>query len=163
GIGPPRHHDARERDRDVDRPASDLIPRGVAMSTVTRLAARRAEQADVDLPNLERSLRHPRALFSFAMSWLTGIVPIFTLVPLVPVFSVLYLLGVRGGQRLSSEILFELPPAAMMPGGGFGNAILGTLLMVAIATFISVPIGILAAVFVADLAPESRTATAVRF
>lgn len=113
-----------------------------------------------DASDLERSLRHPRALFSFAMSWLTGLVTVLTLVPL---FSVLWLLVVRGGQSLSLAVLSELPPAALMPGGGFGNAIVGTILMVAIATAISVPMGILAAVFLADFAPDGRTATAVRF
>lgn len=123
-------------------------------------AIRRDPDAEIDLPSLERSLRHPRALFSFAMSWLTGIITILTLIPL---FSVLYLLIVRGGHRLSMALLYELPPAALMPGGGFGNAIVGTLLMVAIATLLSVPIGVLAAVFLADFAPTSRTASAVRF
>lgn len=113
-----------------------------------------------DERELERSLRHPRALFSFAMSWLTGLVTVLTLVPL---FSVLWLLAVRGGSSLSLAVLSELPPAALMPGGGFGNAIVGTVLMVAIATAISVPMGVLAAVFLADFAPDGRTATAVRF
>jgi phosphate transport system permease protein len=114
----------------------------------------------VDLPDLEKSLRHPRALFSFAMSWITGMVTVLTLIPL---FSVLYLLVTRGGAQLSWATLSDLPPAALMPGGGFGNAILGTLLMVGIATVLSVPIGVLAAVFLADFEPESRTASAVRF
>ena len=115
---------------------------------------------EVDVSSLQRSLRHPRSLFSFAMSWLTGIVTLLTLVPLI---SVLYLLVVRGGQQLSTAVFTDLPPAALMPGGGFGNAIVGTILMVVLATAISVPVGVLAAVFLADFAPDSRTATAVRF
>ena len=39
-------------------------------------------------------------------------------------------------------------------GGGFGNAIVGTLVMVGIASLISIPIGILAAVYLAELGPE---------
>lgn len=114
----------------------------------------------IDVSGLERSLRHPRALFSFAMSWITGLVTLFTLVPL---FSVLYLLIVRGGSSLSMAVFTDLPPGAMMPGGGFGNAIVGTILMVVIAAAISVPTGILAGVFLADFAPDGRTAMAVRF
>ena len=41
-------------------------------------------------------------------------------------------------------------------GGGFGNAIVGTLVMVGIAALISVPIGILAAIFLAELGPEQQ-------
>ena len=50
-----------------------------------------------------------------------------------------------------------------MVGGGIGNALVGTLVIVAIATAISVPIGILAAVFLAEIGPDTRTATVVRF
>ena len=114
----------------------------------------------VDIPELERSLRHPRALFDYAMNVATGAA---TLAALLPLFSVLYLLVVRGGKQLGAAAFTELPPAALMPGGGFGNAIVGTIVIVAIAAALSVPIGILAAVFVAEIAPEGRTATAVRF
>jgi phosphate transport system permease protein len=94
------------------------------------------------------------------MSALTGAMAIIALIPL---FSVLIMLLYEGGQRISIELFVELPPAAKMVGGGIGNAIQGTLLIVAIATLISVPIGILAAVYLAEFGPQSRTATAVRF
>jgi phosphate transport system permease protein len=113
-----------------------------------------------DLSDLSRSLRRPRALFSWAMSAITGAMTIAALVPLV---SVLYLLVTRGGKLIGTSLFTELPPAAMALGGGFGNAIVGTLVMVTIAAVLSVPLGILAAVFVAEFDPDSRTATAVRF
>jgi phosphate transport system permease protein len=76
---------------------------------------------------------------------------------------VLIMLIVNGGQRLSVTLFTDLPPAAGMTGGGIGNAILGTLLMVGIASLISVPIGILAAVYMAEFGPGTKTAAAVRF
>jgi phosphate transport system permease protein len=82
---------------------------------------------------------------------------------MIPLFSVLIMLLVRGGERISVALFTELPPAARMPGGGIGNAILGSLLIVAIATLISVPIGILSAIYLAEFGPESKTAAAVRF
>jgi phosphate transport system permease protein len=114
----------------------------------------------IDVPELQRSLRQPRALFSWAMSVLTGLA---TVAALFPLFSVLYLLVVRGGKQLSLSVFRELPPAAMMPGGGFGNAIIGTMVILFIATAISVPLGVLAGVFISEFGPESRTAAAVRF
>src|SRR5262245_47903898 len=113
-----------------------------------------------DLSDLSRSLRRPRSLFSWAMSVVTGAMTIAALVPLV---SVLYLLITRGGKLLGASLFTELPPAAMAVGGGFGNAIVGTLVMVTIAAILSVPFGILAAVFIAEFDSDSRTATAVRF
>jgi len=114
----------------------------------------------IDIQALQHSLRRPRSLFSYAMSAMTGLM---TAVALFPLFSVLYMLAVRGGRQLSLAVFRELPPAALMPGGGFGNAIVGTLLVVSIATALSVPIGIMAAIFIAEFGPDTRTAAAVRF
>jgi phosphate transport system permease protein len=118
----------------------------------------------IDLPRLEKSLRSPRTLFSYSMSILTGVM---TLIAIVPLFSVLFMLAWRGGQRLSLTLFTDLPPAAGPPTarmvGGIGNAILGSALAVAIATVISVPVGVLAGVFVAEISPRGRTAALVRF
>jgi len=78
-------------------------------------------------------------------------------------FSVLYMLIIRGGKRLSLELFTSLPPTAFDSGGGFGNAILGTLVMVGIASLIAVPFGILAAIFLAEFGDETRIATTARF
>jgi phosphate transport system permease protein len=113
-----------------------------------------------DFSDLPRSLRRPRALFSWAMSVMTGVM---TFAALVPLFSVLYLLITRGGKTLGLATFSELPPAALAPGGGFGNAIVGTVVMVGIAALISVPFGILAAIFTSEFGPDTRTAQAVEF
>jgi phosphate transport system permease protein len=110
--------------------------------------------------NLRRSLRSWHTLFSAGMSVLALAMSALALAPLV---SVLFMVVVRGAEKLRPSVFVELPPAAGMPGGGIGNALLGTLLMVVIASVIAIPIGVLAAVFVGELAPESRTATAARF
>ena len=115
---------------------------------------------EIDLQSLALSLRRPRTLFSYTMSMLTGAA---TLAALFPLFSVLYLLVVRGSAALSLAALGELPPAAMTAGGGFGNAIVGTFAIVVIATVISVPFGILGAIYIAEFGPDTRTAAAVRF
>ena len=83
--------------------------------------------SEVDLHALERSLRHPRVLFSFVMSFLTGAA---TIAAMFPLFSVLYMLLEKGGAALNLSVLTELPPPAMMPSGGVGNAIAGTILIV---------------------------------
>ena len=114
----------------------------------------------VDFPELEKSLRRPRTLFDLLMS---GLVAVMTLSALVPLFSVVLMLLWRGGQNLSLEVLTQLPPAPMEQGGGFGNAILGTLIMVVLAGLISIPLGVLTAVYLAQAKPENRFATAVRF
>ena len=116
--------------------------------------------AQEDFSDLAYSLRRPRALFSWMMSVITGAM---TFAALVPLFSVLYLLITRGGKTLGLATFRELPPAALVPGGGFGNAIVGTVVMVAIAALLSVPFGILAAIFISEFGPDTRTAQAVEF
>jgi phosphate transport system permease protein len=124
------------------------------------MSAAAPPEHEIDLPQLEKTLRSSRNLFSYFMSVATGALALLALVPL---FSVLLMLVVEGGSKLSVALFTELPPAAGMSGGGIGNALVGTLLIVAIATAISVPVGILGAIYLAEFAPESRTATVVRF
>jgi len=111
-------------------------------------------------PRMERSLGDRRTLFSTVLSLGTGMA---TVIACVPLFSVLLMLLWRGGGKLSWQLFAELPPTAFEDGGGFGNAIVGTLVMVGIAALVSVPFGILAAVFLAEFGSESTTAAAVRF
>lgn len=111
-------------------------------------------------PRLERQFLERRALKSLLLTTLTWLAALLASVPL---FSVIYMLLVHGGARLDWEALSALPPAGFETGGGFGNAILGTLVMVAISTAISVPIGILAAVYLAILGSHSRIADSARF
>jgi phosphate transport system permease protein len=111
-------------------------------------------------PRLRHSPWEARALRSTILTvgaWLAAIGAS------IPLFSVLYMLIVRGGSRLSWEVLVELPPAGFEMGGGFGNAIVGTLVMVGLGALISVPVGIAGAVFLAELGPNSSLAAAVRF
>jgi phosphate transport system permease protein len=119
-----------------------------------------ASLAGQEAINLRKSLAQPRSLISFLLS---GLVAVMTLSALVPLFSVVIMLLYRGGKSLSLSVFSELPPAAFEEGGGFGNAIVGTVVMVGIAALIAVPFGILAAVFLAEVNPESRLAQVVRF
>ncbi len=131
------------------------VPESVIASNLRDLAS-----TPRALPNLNRAPLEIRALKS---GFLTALTWIGALLASVPLFSVIYTLLVAGGSRLNWETLTALPPSAFDPGGGFGNAIVGTVVMVGIATLISVPLGILAAVYLAILDPDSRLAHTVRF
>jgi phosphate transport system permease protein len=118
------------------------------------------ENETADAPQLQRSWVERRALRSALLS---GVAWIAAIIASIPLFSVLYGLIVRGGHRLSLELFTELPPAGFEEGGGFGNAIVGTLVTVTIGALISIPIGILAATFLGELEPDGRVAQAARF
>jgi len=85
-----------------------------------------------------------------------------TLAALLPLFSVLFMLIWRGGKRLSLAVFTQLPPAPLQQGGGFGNAVVGTLVMVGMAMLMSVPMGLLTAIYLSQT-NQSKVAETVRF
>ncbi|HHD57289.1 MAG TPA: phosphate ABC transporter permease PstA, partial [Desulfobulbaceae bacterium] len=114
----------------------------------------------LELPNLNRQPFESRSLKSVLLSSITVTAALLACIPL---FSVLIMLLYRGGKRLSLELFYALPPTAFETGGGFGNAIAGTLFMVGIAALISIPFGVLAAIYMAELGPDSKMAETARF
>jgi phosphate transport system permease protein len=75
---------------------------------------------------------------------------------------ILWVLFARGFEALSPALVTQMTPP---PGsdGGLANAIFGSVAMVAVATFISTPIGILAGIYLAEFGKNSLVATLVRF
>jgi phosphate transport system permease protein len=84
------------------------------------------------------------------------------LVALVPLASVLWLVISRGLAGLSFDFFTQLPKPIGEPGGGVGNAILGTLLIVALGSAIGIPLGVGAGVFLAEKG-DGALGRAVRF
>jgi phosphate transport system permease protein len=123
-------------------------------------SALRATPAELTQPDLGKKWFEPRSLVNNLLTILAWIMAITACVPL---FSVLIMLIIRGSARLSWSLFTELPPTAFEMGGGFGNAMVGTAVMVGIAMVLSVPLGIMAAVFLAELGPDSRIAAVARF
>jgi phosphate transport system permease protein len=118
------------------------------------------QQLSNEAPSLQRSPLEARAVGN---TLLTALAWLMALIASVPLFSVLYGLVVKGGHRLSLEVFTELPPAGFEDGGGFGNAIVGTLVTVGFGAIISIPVGILAAIFLAELEPGGKVAYVARF
>jgi phosphate transport system permease protein len=78
-------------------------------------------------------------------------------------FSIVFLVLKNGLPLLNWSVFTQLPPAAGMTGGGFGNAVVGTLLMVGIALLLATPFGILSAIYINEYRPFSSLSNAVRF
>lgn len=69
---------------------------------------------------------------------------------------------VKGGGALSLTLLTEVTPAPGADGGLF-NAILGSVMMAAVATLIGTPIGVLAGTYLAEYGQRGWLAPATRF
>jgi len=94
---------------------------------------------------------------------LTGLCITLSFAAMIPLASILYLVVKNGVELLDWSIFTQLPPAAGMTGGGFGNAIVGTLVMVGLALALAAPPAILAAIYICEYHPGSRLSAAVRF
>ena len=94
---------------------------------------------------------------------LTGLCIALSFAAMIPLASILYLVVKNGSELLDWSIFTQLPPAAGMTGGGFGNAIIGTLVMVGLGLALSAPPAVLAAVYICEYHPGSRLSAAVRF
>lgn len=115
----------------------------------------------MNLRDLRVSLRRPRTMFS---AFCTGTTFLLVGIAVVPLFSVLYMLAQRGVQCLSWSFFTQKAPYAMQEvGGGIGNAIVGSMVMVGLAALFSVPTGVLVAIYLAEIGPKTRLASAVRF
>ena len=115
---------------------------------------------DFDPASLNKNPSSPRTLFGLLMS---GIAGLFTLVAIVPLFIILGYLITKGISSIRLQVFTELPPPPLVSGGGFGNAILGTIIMVGIGGLISIPIGIMAAIYLSEFSQDSKFASSIRF
>jgi phosphate transport system permease protein len=102
------------------------------------------------------ALRKARSAGFFALLWLTGVIAV---VPLVLIVAYVML---KGMPALNVGFFTQTAPPPGFPGGGMAQAFMGTGLIVGIATVISVPLGVLTAVYLSEYG-RTRLATAVRF
>lgn len=117
-----------------------------------------SNSASVDRMSYEVSSR--RKLFGSVM---TGLVTLCALLAALPLLSILFTVIVNGFGRLDVTTFTELPPPPLVDGGGLRNAILGTFTVLTIGALISVPFGIMAAIYVTEFARGTKFANAVRF
>ena len=79
---------------------------------------------------------------------------LMTALLILPVVLILGLLVIRGGGVISWEFLFTDPRDGMTAGGIF-PALVGTIWLVSIALLASVPIGVAAALYLSEYAPDN--------
>jgi phosphate transport system permease protein len=77
--------------------------------------------------------------------------------------SILFSLIAQGASRFDLAAFTELPPPPLEFGGGFRNAIIGTLLMVGIGAGLSAPIGLGAAIYLVEFGRNKPLSQWVRF
>jgi phosphate transport system permease protein len=90
-----------------------------------------------------------------------GVIGLFTFVTVVPLFLILYYLADMGISSLDWNFFTRLP-APPNEGGGMANALYGSALLVGLASLFAIPVGLLAAIYLAENR-NSRIGSAIRF
>jgi phosphate transport system permease protein len=100
-----------------------------------------------------------RVVFNVLMMVLCGLAAVAALLPLG---SVLWLVVSHGLSGLSFEFFTGLPKPVGEVGGGVGNALVGTLMIVALGCVLGLPLGVGAGVYLAEKG-DTVLARAIRF
>ena len=79
---------------------------------------------------------------------------LMTILLIVPVAIILSMLIWKGGPAISWEFLFSEPTQGMTAGGIF-PALVGTVWLVSVALLVSVPLGVAAALYLSEYAPDN--------
>jgi phosphate transport system permease protein len=87
--------------------------------------------------------------------WLVKVLLLLvTVILIIPVVIILSVLVIRGAPLLSIEFLTTAPINGMTEGGIF-PALVGTIWLVGVALLVSVPVGVAAAVYLSEYAPDN--------
>lgn len=101
-----------------------------------------------------------RNISSRALSFLAAL---FAAIAVLPLILVLGYVLVQGGSKISLVLLTQLPPPPGLEDGGIANAIVGTLVVTAIAALIAVPVGVGGGIFLAEYSRSGWFAQFIRF
>jgi len=102
---------------------------------------------------LNRKNRTRQRLFKIGLGSMTGIL-------ILPVVLIMGMLIYKGAPVISFEFLFTSPTNGMTAGGIF-PALLGTVLLVVVALLASVPLGVAAAIYLSEYAPDNWITRAI--
>jgi phosphate transport system permease protein len=83
-----------------------------------------------------------------------------TLLLILPVVTILGVLVVKGGPAISWSFLVDEPTNGMTAGGVF-PALIGTIWLVVVALLASVPVGVAAALYLSEYAPDNIVTRAI--
>jgi phosphate transport system permease protein len=106
---------------------------------------------------------HTTSLRRRLSNWIAlGLITLAALIVTVPLFLILATVVLRGLGALNWAFLTQIPKPIGEEGGGMGNAIAGSILLLGYASLIGVPVGIGAGVFLAEYG-RNKFGNVVRF
>jgi phosphate transport system permease protein len=100
-----------------------------------------------------------RRLLSNFVAGLCGLAVLLALVPLAFVF---FYVVKQGFSSLNWAFFTQMPKPVGEPGGGMANAMVGTLILIGLASIVAIPVGLIAGVYLSEYA-GGKFSSAVRF
>ncbi len=101
-----------------------------------------------------------RALTDGGVTALAILATVLVIAPLVAIFGYLVF---KGASSLNLDFFTQIPKPVGVSGGGMANAILGSAILLAVASILGVPVGIAGGIYLAEFGRGTKLADAVRF
>ncbi|WP_396272583.1 phosphate ABC transporter permease PstA [Granulicella arctica] len=103
-------------------------------------------------------------VYRASMNYLvTGLAVLSTIVVIAPLVAILVYLVYKGASSLNLAFFTHIPRPVGEDGGGMANSILGSGVVLALASSLGVPVGIAAGVYLAEFGRGRMLANAIRF
>jgi phosphate transport system permease protein len=93
---------------------------------------------------------------------MTGVIMLFSLIAIIPLFMIFYHIVINGISAINLDFFTKLPTPLGEASGGMGNCILGSLILISIASIGAVPIGVFGGIYLSEYNHE-RTAGLFRW
>jgi phosphate transport system permease protein len=93
----------------------------------------------------------------------SGLSILATILVILPLIAILFYLVYKGASSLNLAFFTHIPAPVGQDGGGMANAIVGSGIILAVASLMGIPIGIGAGVYLAEFAGGTMLGNAIRF
>ena len=110
-----------------------------------------------------RSMRINTAWRSAMNYLISGLSILATICVIVPLMVILFYLIYKGASSLNLAFFTHIPAPVGEVGGGMANSIVGSGIILVLASLMGIPIGIAAGVYLAEFGRGRALATAIRF
>jgi len=109
------------------------------------------------------SMRRNKARRAATNYFVSGLCILATVLVILPLIAILFYLIYKGASSLNFAFFTHIPAPVGEAGGGMANSIVGSGIILLLASLMGIPIGIAAGVYLAEFGRGKTLATAVRF
>jgi phosphate transport system permease protein len=110
-----------------------------------------------------RSMRWNNARRTAMNYFISGLSILATVIVIAPLVAILFYLIYKGASSLNFAFFTHIPAPVGEQGGGMANSIVGSGIILALASLMGIPVGIAAGVYLAEFGQGTLLANAVRF